>query len=41
MTDHFLDAMELFLRRQGSNAVILNETTGGFDTHKIYLEEVQ
>lgn len=38
-TDHFLDALELWLRRIDNNAVILDTKTGGFSTHKVYLEE--
>lgn len=37
-TDHFLDAMELYLRRTDQNAVILTKA-GGFETHKVYLEK--
>lgn len=37
--DHFLDALELWLRRNNENAVILNDKTGGFDTNKVYLEK--
>lgn len=37
--DRFLDAFELFLRRGDENAVILNTKTGGFSTHKVYLEK--
>lgn len=38
-TDHFLDALELWLRRIGQNAVILDTKTGGFSTNKVYLEK--
>lgn len=37
-TDHFLDALELWLRRMDQNAVILTKA-GGFETHKVYLEK--
>lgn len=37
-TDHFLDALELWLRRTDQNAVILAKT-GKFETHKVYPEE--
>lgn len=37
-TDHFLDALELFLRRQDCNSVILTKA-GGFECHKVYLEK--
>lgn len=39
-TNHFLDNLELWLRRIECNAVILDtEKTRGFSTHKVYLEE--
>lgn len=38
-TDHFLDSLELWLRRCGENAIILNEKTGGFSTTKVYRED--
>ena len=38
-TDKFLDAMELYMRRNDQNAVILDTKTGGFSTNKIYLEQ--
>ena len=38
-TDKFLDALELWLRRDNKNAVILDELTGGFTTAKVYKEE--
>jgi hypothetical protein len=37
-TDHFLDALELYLRRMDCNAVILTKA-GGFEAHKVYLEK--
>jgi len=37
-TDKFLDAMELWLRRDDQNAVILTKA-GGFETHKVYLAD--
>jgi len=37
-TDHFLDALELYLRRIDKNAIILTKA-GGFETHKVYLEK--
>lgn len=38
-TQHFLDSLEIFLRRRNHNAVILDERTGDFLTAKVYLEE--
>ena len=38
-TDKFLDALELYLRRNNQNAVILELKTGGFSTSKVYLED--
>ena len=38
-TDKFLDALELWLRRDQKNAVILDEKTGGFTTAKVHREE--
>lgn len=38
-TDKFLDALELFLRRDDKNAVILDLKSGGFITEKVYLEQ--
>lgn len=37
-TDKFLDALELFLRRNDKNAVILDLKTGGFELAKVYRE---
>ena len=37
-TDHFLDALELWMRRTDENAVILT-TAGVFETHKVHLED--
>jgi len=37
-TDHFLDALELYLRRSDTNAIILTKA-GGFEAHKVYLED--
>jgi hypothetical protein len=38
-TDHFLDSLELWLRRCNKNAVILNTKTGKFETAQVYLED--
>jgi hypothetical protein len=38
-TNRFLDALELWLRRNDNNAVILDTKSGGFTTAKVYLEE--
>jgi hypothetical protein len=38
VTDHFLDALELWMRRADLNAILLDPKTGGFDAKKIYLE---
>lgn len=38
-TDKFLDALELWLRRNDKNAVLLDVETGGFTTAKVYKEK--
>jgi hypothetical protein len=38
-TDHFLNALELWLRRIDHNAILLDTKSGGFSTDKVYLEE--
>jgi hypothetical protein len=38
-TNRFLDALELWLRRNDKNAVILDTKSGGFSAEKVYLKD--